>query len=257
MIDWKILNNEVYLYDGTFNGLLSVAFYCYINKAIPCNVVAEEKYIHNLLETARFIPTSEVSAERVFNGMYRVASKEAVYDCYNAFLSGNANKELPILKYILNSFEIGPNICNMLSIDYVLDVVKLRKNVLMEAHRFDGLVRLQEIGNNLWYASVHPDNNIIENVGQFLMRRFPMQNLILHDKNRNLAFMYSVLKPNNYEIIEVPENIQFSIFSEDEIKFQSLWKIFFKSVVIKERTNPRLQMQFMPKKYWKDLTEVS
>lgn len=26
MINWKILNNEFYLYDGTFNGLLSVAF---------------------------------------------------------------------------------------------------------------------------------------------------------------------------------------------------------------------------------------
>ena len=51
MINWKILNNEFYLYDGTFNGLLSVAFYCYINKSIPRYVVAEEKNIHNLLET--------------------------------------------------------------------------------------------------------------------------------------------------------------------------------------------------------------
>ena len=144
----------------------------------------------------------------------------------------------------------------MLSIDYVLEVVKLRKNVLMEAHRFDGLVRLQEIGNNIWYASVHPDNNIIEKVGQFLKRRFPMQNIILHDKNRNLAFMYSVLKPNSYEIIEVPANIQFSAFSEDEVRFQSLWKTFFKSVAIKERTNSKLQMHFMPKKYWQDLIEV-
>ena len=157
MINWKILNNEVYLYDGTFNGLLSVAFYCYVNKVIPYKIVNEVNYIPNLLENTKTIPTNEISSERIFNGMYRIAGKEAMYDCYNAFLSGNSDKELPILKYILNSFEIGPNICNMLSLDYVLEVVKLRKNVLMEAHRFDGLVRLQEIGNNLWYASVHPE----------------------------------------------------------------------------------------------------
>ncbi len=256
MINWKILNNEVYLYDGTFNGLLSIAFYCYVNRSIPYKIATEANYMSNLLESIKFMPTNEVNSERIFNGMYRVAGREAVYDCYNAFLSGNINKEMPILKYILNSFEIDSNICNMLSIDYVLEVVKLRKNVLMEAHKFDGLVRLQEIGNNIWYASVHPDNNIIEKVGQFLKRRFPMQNIILHDKNRNLAFMYSVLKPNSYEIIEVPTNIQFSAFSEDEVRFQSLWKTFFKSVAIKERTNSKLQMHFMPKKYWQDLIEV-
>lgn len=256
MINWKFLNNEVYLYDGTFNGLLSVAFYCYVNKVIPYRVVDENCYFHNLLENSKFIPTNELHAERIFNGIYHSAGRSAIYDCYNAFLSGSSSKELPILKYILNSFEIGPNICNMLSLDYVLDVVKLRKNVLMEAHRFDGLVRLQEIGNNLWYASVHPDNNIIENVGQFLMKRFPMQNIILHDKNRNLAFMYSVLRPNNYEIIEVPKDIEFSFLSDDELKFQSLWKTFFKSIAIKERTNSKLQTQFMPKKYWQDLVEL-
>ena len=60
-----------------------------------------------------------------------------------------------------------------------------------------------------------------------------------------------------YDLNDAFRSLGFEIFSEDEIKFQSLWKTFFKSVAIKERTNPRLQMQFMPKKYWKDLTEVS
>ena len=35
--------------------------------------------------------------------------------------------------------------------------------------------------------------------------------------------------------------------------YQELWKMFFKTISIKERKNPRYQMQFMPKKYWKDL----
>ena len=39
--------------------------------------------------------------------------------------------------------------------------MKLRKNVLHEAHRLKGLVRLQELENILWYASIHPDNNVI------------------------------------------------------------------------------------------------
>lgn len=257
MIDWKFLDNEVYLYDGTFNGLLTIAFDCYVNKCIPSKIQTELNYLPNLLENIKIVPTDEVKAKRIFDGVYKVASFEALYDCYNAFLSCSNTKEMPILKYVLNSFEIGPNICNMLSIDYVLEVTKLRKNVLGEAHRLKGLVRLCEIGNNLWYSSIHPDNNVIENIGQFLMKRFSNQNLILHDKNRNLVFLYNIQNPKNYEIIGVPPSTNFSSFSRNELDFQTLWKTFFNTISIKERTNTKLQTQFVPKKYRKDLIEFN
>ena len=44
-------------------------------------------------------------------------------------------------------------------------------------------------------------------------------------------------------------------FSENERKYQELWTAFFKTIAIKERSNSRLQMQYMPKKYWQDLIE--
>lgn len=119
-----------------------------------------------------------------------------------------------------------------------------------------GLVRLCEIENNLWYAQIHPDNNVIEQVGQFLMKRFPKQNIILHDKNRNLAFLYNCQNRNDYEIISVSENFEVNSFSQEEQQFQKLWKTFFQTIAIQERTNSRLQMQYMPKKYWKDLVEM-
>lgn len=83
-----------------------------------------------------------------------------------------------------------------------------------------------------------------------------MQNLILHDKNRNLAFLYNAKNKKHYEIIEVPTDFQITHFSEEEKEFQSLWKTFFHTIAIKERKNARLQMQFMPKKYWIDLVEM-
>lgn len=88
------------------------------------------------------------------------------------------------------------------------------------------------------------------------MKRFPKQNMILHDKNRSLAFLYNCQNKNDYEIILVPENLEVNSFSQEEQQFQKLWKTFFKTISIKERTNYRLQMQYMPKKYWKDLIEM-
>ena len=252
MLNFKVLENQVYL----FNGLLTIVFDCYLSKVIPSNVLPKENYLPNLLEKPYFISTDEKKANRIWHGAYTNISYTALYDCYYAFLSCHKGKELAILKYLLHGFYVGFRICNMLAIDYVLEVTKLRKTVFGEAHRLKGLVRLSKLENNLWYAPIHPDNNVIEQVGHFLMARFPTQNLILHDKNRNLAFLYSIQNRNDYEILKVPINFKIPKFSEEEKQFQKLWKTFFNTISIKERTNPRLQMQFMPKKYWKDLIEL-
>ncbi len=239
MYNWKLLNT-IYLYDGTFDGLLTIAFDCYVSKQIPSNIDFEKHYLGNFLDTAIYIKTDKEKVLRIWNGLYSNVSFDALYNCYYAFLSCQKSKEINILKYILNAFIVGPKITSMLSIDYVLEVMKLRKNVLHESHKLKGLVRLSEVGNNLFYAPIHPDNNVIELLGHFLIKRFPTQNLILHDKNRNLMFLYNANKNiqnhvhsnsynstktntqtlNEYEIIEVPSNIKIPKFSKEEKQFQ-------------------------------------
>lgn len=253
---FTILQNQVYTYDGSFDGLFTIVFDCYISKTIPEKIVFDAEYIPNLLEQVLYISTDEEKSKRIWNGIYKSICYTALHDCYHAFLSCQKGKEVLIVKYLLHGFQIGSSIVNQLSIDYVLEVAKLRKNVLGEAHRLKGLARLSEIGENLWYCPISPDNNVIEQVGHFLMRRFPSQNLILHDKNMNLVFLYNSKNRENYEIVQAPSGFKISSFSEEEMQFQKLWKTFFNTIAIKERTNPRLQMQFMPKKYWKDLVEL-
>ncbi len=251
MFNWNIIN-KTYVYDGTFEGLLSMVFDCYIKKVIPLRIVSKNRLEINFLDTIEEIKTDNIKAKRIFDGIHKSISYNTLYNSYYAFLSDGNDKELNILKYILNGFVIGPKIDTMLSLDFVFAVCSMRKRMLGEAHRFKGLLRFSEIGNNLFYASIHPDNNIIENLGQHFIRRLPTQNFIIHDKNRNIAFLYNT---KEYKIIDsslltVPD------ISENEKKYQELWTIFFKTIAIKERTNSKLQMQYMPKKYWEDLMEL-
>lgn len=141
----------------------------------------------------------------------------------------------------------------MLTIDYVMDTVKMKKNTWFEGHRLKGLLKFRCVGDNLYYAPIHPDNNVIEILGQHFIRRLPSQNFIIHDKNRNIAFMYNT---KEHSIIDVPTDFKVSEFSNEEKLYQSLWKAFFKTIAIKERTNKRLQLNYMPKKYWQDLVEL-
>ncbi len=96
--------------------------------------------------------------------------------------------------------------------------------------------------------------NVIENLGQHFVKRLPHQNLIIHDaSSRGLLFLYDTkqyqIQSNKYFIVP-------SILKEEK-EYQQLWKTFFQTIAIEERKKPDLQMQFMPKKYWKDLIEFS
>lgn len=51
-------------------------------------------------------------------------------------------------------------------------------------------------------------------------------------------------------ILEIKNN-------EQEENIKKLWTTFFNTIGIKERRNKRCQMNFMPKKYWKYMTEMS
>ena len=250
MSNWKLIN-KTYLYDGTFDGLLTIVFDSYSNKTLPQKIISEEVYINNFLDKIQYINTNYEKSKRVFDGINKNICYEALYNSFYAFLSDGKDKEINILKYLCDGFDIGPKINTMLTISYVFSVINMRKRALSECHKLKGLLRFMEVGENIYYASIHPDNNIIEPLGHHFIKRLPTQNFIIHDKIRNLCFLYNC---KEYKIID-SKNLKIPEITENEQIYQNLWKMFFKTIAIKERKNARCQMQFMPKKYWQDLIE--
>lgn len=251
MSNWKHIN-LTYLYDETFEGLLTIVFECYKNKIIPYNIRSKYTYNINFLENSQEIETSLEKATRVYNGIINLASYHTLYICFTAFLNSASDKEINIFKYIIHALDVSDKVNSMLTIPYILYVQKLSKNTLFEAHRLKGLLRFICIENNIYYASIHSDNLILELLAKHFIKRLPTEKFIIHDKKRNLALLYN---SNTYTIIN-SERLKLPSLSEEELHYQNLWKTFFNTITIKERKNPRLQMQFMPKKYWVDLVEL-
>lgn len=250
MSNWKLVN-QVYLYDGTLNGFLTLVFDCYLAKTLPQKIFPEANYCPNFLENPIFITTDDNKADRVFAGIEKNIGYTTLYNTYYAFLSNEKDKEMYLLKYLCDGFEVGPKINNRLTISYVFKIMNMKKRSFGECHRLKGLLRFQEIENNFYYASIHPDNNILEPLGHHFINRLPNQNFIIHDKTRNLCLLYNA---KEYKIIPTTD-LKIPDISEEEQKYQELWKTFFKTIAIAQRKNPRCQMQYMPKKYWKDLVE--
>ena len=252
MSNWKLIN-KTYVYDGSFVGFLTIVFDSYSNKVLPQKIYSYKDYVENFLDKVLYIKTDYEKSKRVFDGIEKNICYESLYNSYNAFLSNEKDKEIYILKYLCNGFDVGPKINNMITTSYVFKVINMRRKALAECHKLKGLLRFQEIGNNLCYASIHPDNNIIEPLGHHFINRLPSMNFIIHDKNRDVCFIYN---SKEYEIID-SKNLKIPEISDNEKIYQDLWKMFFKTIAIEERKNSRCQMQYMPKKYWKDLVEMS
>lgn len=250
MSNWKLIN-KTYLYDGTFDGFLTIVFNSYASKTLPQKIFSKADYSPNFLDKTLLIETDFEKAKRVFTGIEKNISYDTLYNTYYAFLSNEKEKEMYLLKYICDGFDIGPKINNRITISYVFKVMNMRKRALSECHRLKGLLRFQEVGENLYYSQIHPDNNIIEPLGHHFIRRLPTQNFIIHDKIRDICLLYN---GKEYRIIDAT-NIKIPDISKEEQKYQELWKLFFKTIAISERKNPKCQMQYMPKKYWKDLIE--
>lgn len=250
MSNWKFVN-KTYLYDGTLFGFLTIVFNCYASKTLPQKICTKSDYTPNFLDSPIWIPTDFEKSKRVFTGIEKNISYSTLYTTYYAFLSNEKDKDIYLLKYLCDGFKYGPKINNRLVIDYVLKVMNMKKRSFGECHRLKGLLRFQEVGNHIYYAPLHPDNNIIEPLAHHFINRLPTQNFILHDKIRNICLLYN---GKNYQIVDATQ-LKIPNISEEEQKYQELWKLFFKTIAISERTNPKCQMQCMPKKYWKDLIE--
>jgi probable DNA metabolism protein len=244
---------SVYIYDGSYQGLLSAVYLGIKNRIIPARIITEDNYRNDLFYDKIIIESSEENAEHLSTEIKKHISADALRFVFHAFHSELEKIEDYIYRYILMGFKLGEKIDNYLTEDYVRQVHEAAKKVRRESHRYKGLVRFKEAAGGKLYAAVEPDYNILILIAPHFKNRLSTQDWIIHDKRRESAVIYSAAD-KEWLLIDLKSDFEPEL-SEQENNIQDLWKSFFSAVSIKNRLNPRLQRQFMPKKYWKHLIE--
>lgn len=242
-----------FLYDGSFEGLLTTIFYAYQCKDL-CTIKREDKYIPSLINEIKNIPTEEDKFNRVYNSILEKLNNMVLKNIYYLYLSEADFCEDIILKYLKLCYQYGVNINLAKNNDIIISVDKYYRRVSLEAHRFTGFVRFKEIAPLSFYSSIEPVYNILPILINHFTTRFSDQNFIIHDLRREIAIMYD---KKNAIITDLnkDDGYLFTNLNSDST-FENLWKTFYNSVNIKERKNNRLRNQHMPKRYWNHLTEI-
>ena len=242
-----------YIYDNTFEGLLTAIFYAYPSK-VPVKISRALFFEPTLITEPIEIKTDEDKFNRVYKSIELKLSSNTLKNVFYLFLSDLKNVEDLILNYLKLCYRFGDNINLAKNNDIIINVDKISRKVTLEAHRFTGFVRFSEISPLTYYAKIEPDHNIIPLITNHFIKRFSDQNFIIHDIKRNSALLYN---KTDYVITSLSEKENSSFdFGDYNDNFEILWKDYFNSTTIKERINTRLQKRSMPIRYWSNLTEL-
>ena len=240
-----------YIYDGSFEGLLTCIYDAFYEVEKPDDIVSEMNYVENFLVEKVYIKTDMIKSEKVYEAIENKISHESLKRVFYAYLSELPQSEIMILKYLRLGFQIGPDVNLNLANEHVLNMDNLYKKVGKERHRLVGLLRFKKVKNNILYAQVEPDHNVIALVAPHFQARLSNENFIIHDTKREIAIFYNrdqwVIKD-----IEIPDPF---LVRDMEENYEDLWRVYFNAISIKRKTNIKLQKRNMPMRYWKHLTE--
>lgn len=241
-----------YLYDGTFEGILTCIHHHYYTEKAS-GIFERENYQSSLLGGYMEVETDMKKAMTVYEAIEKKISYPDLKRIYKAYLSTIENKETAILQYVVLGFKMGASVSMLHGNKTVLDIQNIVKKIDVERERMLQFVRFSVMKGDVLYAEIEPDHDVLELLADHFCDRFKSDPFIIHDVKRGKAL---VAFQGKWYITEFrSENIPQE--SDDEKHYRRLWKNYFDNISIKERTNPRCQKNFMPVRYWKHLTEVN
>jgi len=251
----------LYLYDGTFDGFLTVIFEIYASKTKPEQIICERLYQAGFFDATKQIITDIAKSERVWNGVVARTNKKITRMLYLAFASELPDVEMTLYRYLEKLFADTTGIFykNMLD-DHSFELYQISRKVSLEIHRFQGFVRFQETSDGLFFSAIEPDHDILPLLAPHFARRYGSQSWVMYDLRRDKGIFWK--KPEMHEITlsekqfnTITGDILQQVKSEDEDLYRSLWKAYYKAISIPERKNTRLMLRLMPRRYWKYLPE--
>ncbi len=240
-----------YFFDGTKNGLLTCIFERFYEKRIPDDVTTERVQC-GLLDEIVTIKTDNEKAERVYKCLKNCKTKYLVSDFNLTFRSGEKSRFKVLFDY-LNTAISNKNIdvSKAFALPEIQAFTDLKNRIYTETHRFKGFLRFMETEKGFYYACYEPDNDITELLVPHFTARLQSP-FIIHDIKRNIL---ALCDGKRYKILNGGDNGVTVFMSESEEIFLDLWQQYYKSINIEERKNLRQMRNYMPERYWKNLSD--
>lgn len=254
-----------YIYDGTFEGLLTVIAGA-IDGDDGIQAITSGELQGDLFTEIQKVTTDPVLAGRLFDSLKQHLSRTALLNIAYCFLSEETGIEKVILDYLRLLLKHGEQFAGNYSNPSVFKIQRTCERVAHEILRMQGFIRFRKLYNGVYYAPIAPDHNIIQLLAPHFKDRFADQLWLIHDTRRNTGIYYDGSRVKFISFLEMTADLlsvsnsfsstqQSNILDQDELNYQRLWDQYFQRIAITERRNKRQQRQRMPERYWQYLVE--
>ena len=244
-------SNLVYRYDGTYQGFLCCVAQCFFHKKLPQGVQLLDEP-QGTLFGVQAVESDPELARRVEDSVREKISPAALGMVQQGFLTCMEEKELRLIRFILLGYRHGPRVLGM---SVHPDVHALNKALLYlknEAHFHVEFLRFADCGGFL-AAMITPNNRVLPLIVNHFCARLNTERFMIFDKTPGMGFVY---RPGGEageffyaDAVDLPEP------SEEEARYQALWRKFYDTIAVEGRVNPKLRRGMMPMRYWKNMTE--
>ena len=250
----------VFVYDKTFEGLLTAVFDAYSRRSFPDLLLAEGEPFPLFYDEAVTICTDYAKVDRVWKGLQKRLSAMALSVITVTWLSELPETDMLLFRYIRKAIDAPRTIELNFGDPDVLEVSKVWKKVTNERLRVIQFLRFQKAADGTFFAAVKPVYNVLPLTLPHLKDRFADQCWLLYDLKREYGYYYDLKEATEVRFEEKEAHLLSGLLGEelmdaDEKLFQQMWKTYFKSIAIKERLNPKLHRQHMPARFWKYMPE--
>lgn len=239
----------IFQYDGSFDGFLCCVFDSYVYKEHPIGFFTDEDGCVFSFYSVRTVHTSPEHAQRVYRSLHKL-SPAAAQLLRRAFLTCLEDKELYLYRLVRKLYSDGPAFLKNQADEVCHPIIRAVRHLNGEAEKLRGFVRFSDY-NGVLGAEIEPKNRVLPLLRHHFCSRYANESLFIYDRNHKELLLYTKGRSR----IVPADSLQLSLPGEEEVHYRALWKRFFDTVAIKERSNPRCQNSFLPKRYRGTMTE--
>lgn len=276
----------VFCCEDTVDGIFTAVYEAWASGRGLNYVTVQVGEFHNyqLFTEYRTVSTDADKAWKVSRAIQNKMGMEDYENLYCAALSKDSRKGEVIFRSIVFGLAVyrRKNITGNLQEACIAELFELSRKVKNESHRYRMFVRFHELEGArampaladerktkqicsreelereegaILFSEIEPENQVLPLLGEHFSDRFPMVNFMIYDHTHRMCLVH----PSGgtwmiWQDVEL-EKEDLHRYSRKEEEYTRLWKGFVSSISIEERKNLRCQMNFMPKKYWKYMTE--
>lgn len=265
-----------FLYDGTLEGLLTAIFVTYAERITPRDIVRLENLQMRLGQETKEITTDASLALRVQRGIHQRCGPITFEAVKTTSLSDDPAIGTIIYRFLhhalaQNSLSDCTSCAQKISCSglctrqkkkgtlrdithpAVAPFVAANRAVYNERHLLMQFLRFEQLEGDLWFAKCNPKASVIPLVMDWFVGRFNTQAFLIYDEVHNLAGVY---EGNDWYLVKT-DHLELPCKTDNELIMQDAWKRFYRTIAVESRYNPELRQHFMPKRLWKNITEMT